>query len=134
MIRYMKILWCGLGECCHRIGGEGGILGPDLARVGAIRAGRDLLESILLPSASFAQGYETFGVVLRNGEELTGVRVRQEDGAFVLREASGREVRLDEDQVQNVERLQLSLMPEGLLAALSREETRDLLAYLQSLK
>ncbi|HKX60208.1 MAG TPA: PVC-type heme-binding CxxCH protein [Verrucomicrobiae bacterium] len=119
---------------CHRTSGEGGILGPDLARVGAIRAGRDLLESIVLPSASFAQGYETFSVVLRSGEEMTGVRVRQDDNGFVLREASGREVRLDEDQVQSVERLQLSLMPEGLLAALSREETRDLLAYLQSLK
>jgi hypothetical protein len=33
-----------------------------------------------------------------------------------------------------MDRLQLSLMPEGLIAALSREEIRDLLAYLQSLK
>jgi predicted secreted hydrolase len=49
---------------------------------------------MILPSASFAQGYETFSVILRNGEELTGVRVRQDDEGFVLREASGREVRL----------------------------------------
>ena len=73
-------------------------------------------------------------MILRNGEELTGVRVRQDDNTFVLREASGREVRLEEGQVQSAERGQMSLMPEGLLSALGREEMRDLLAYLQSLK
>jgi putative heme-binding domain-containing protein len=119
---------------CHRVGGAGGVLGPDLTRIGAIRSGRDLVESMILPSASFAQGYETFSVILRNGEELTGVRVRQDDEGFVLREASGREVRLEPGQVQSAERGKVSLMPEGLLASMTREEIRDLLAYLQSLK
>jgi putative membrane-bound dehydrogenase-like protein len=124
------------GGCiaCHRVAVAGAVLGPDLTRIGAIRSGRDLLESIVLPSASFAQGYETFTVILRNGEELTGVRVRQDDDGFVLREASGREVRLEPDQVQSAERGKVSLMPEGLLSAMTREEIRDLLAYLQSLK
>jgi putative membrane-bound dehydrogenase-like protein len=119
---------------CHRVGGQGGLVGPDLTRIGAIRAGRDLIESLALPSASFAQGYETYAVSLRDGQELTGIRVRQPDDSFVLRDAGGSETRLDAGQVQGLERLQLSLMPEGLLAALTQEETRDLLAYLQSLK
>jgi putative membrane-bound dehydrogenase-like protein len=119
---------------CHRVGGQGGLVGPDLTKIGAIRAGRDLIESLALPSASFAQGYETYAVSLRDGQELTGIRVRQSDDSFVLRDAGGGETRLDPGQVQSLERLQLSLMPEGLLAALSREEIRDLLAYLQSLR
>jgi putative membrane-bound dehydrogenase-like protein len=119
---------------CHRVGSQGGLLGPDLTKIGAIRAGRDLIESIVRPSATFAQGYDTFVVTLRDGEELTGIRVRQPDDSFVLRDAGGGETRLDPRLIKSTERLQVSLMPEGLLAALSREEIRDLLAYLQNLK
>ena len=109
-------------------------MGPDLSRIGAVRAGRDLLESIIIRSASFAQGYDTYSVTLRDGEQRTGIRIRLADDSFVIRDASNAELRLETGQVQNIERLQTSLMPDGLLAALSREEIRDLLAYLQSLK
>jgi putative heme-binding domain-containing protein len=119
---------------CHRVGDQGGLVGPDLTKIGAIRAGRDLIESIVRPSATFAQGYDTFVVTLLDGEELTGIRVRQPDDSFVLRDGGGGETRLDPGQIKSMDRGQLSLMPEGLLAALTREEIRDLLAYLQSLK
>ena len=71
---------------------------------------------------------------MRNGETLTGVRVEQPDDTLVLRDASGAETRFDRSQTLSVERQKLSLMPEGLLSALSREEISDLLAYLQGLK
>ena len=119
---------------CHRVGKQGGLLGPDLTRIGTIRSGRDLLESLVLPSATFAQGYETFSVSTRAGDLLTGIQVRQLDGSFVLRDATGAETRLAADQIEKVERRPISLMPEGLLAPLSRDEIRDLLAYLQNLK
>jgi len=119
---------------CHRVGKHGGLLGPDLTRVGAIRSGRDLLESLVVPSATFAQGYETFSVATREGDLLTGIQVRQLDGSFVLRDATGAETRLAAEQIEKVERGATSLMPEGLLAPLSRDEIRDLLAYLQNLK
>jgi putative membrane-bound dehydrogenase-like protein len=119
---------------CHRVGQQGGLLGPDLTRIGAIRSGRDLIESLILPSATMAQGYDNYLVTLKTGDELTGIRARQLDDALVLRDASGAETRLRPEQIHTMERQKLSLMPEGLLAALSREEIRDLLAYLQSLR
>jgi len=119
---------------CHRVGGQGGLVGPDLTRIGAIRSGRDLIESIVMPSATFAQGYDTYAVTLRDGETLLGVRVEQPDETLVLRDASGAETRIDQRQTVSVERQKLSLMPEGLLSALSREEIGDLMAYLQGLK
>jgi putative membrane-bound dehydrogenase-like protein len=119
---------------CHHAEGQGGSLGPDLSKIGAVRSGRDLIESIVVPSASFAQGYETYSVTLRDGEQRTGIRVRGPDDNFTIRDASNAEVRLDPGQVQSIERLQTSLMPDGLLVALAREEIRDLLAYLQSLR
>jgi len=105
-----------------------------LTRIGAIRSGRDLIESIVMPSATFAQGYDTYAVTMRDGETLLGVRVAQPDDTLVLRDASSAETRIDRSQTISVERQKVSLMPEGLLGALSREEISDLLAYLQGLK
>ncbi|MGI8605473.1 MAG: DUF7133 domain-containing protein [Verrucomicrobiales bacterium] len=129
-------VFSGKGACagCHRVGAQGSFLGPDLTKIGAIRAGRDLVEALLFPSASFAQGYETWHVVLKSGEELAGLRVRQPDDTFVLRAVGGTEYRLPADQIQSVEQMKFSLMPEGLLSAFTSDEIRDLLAYLQSLR
>ena len=55
---------------CHRVGDEGGRVGPDLTRIGAIRSGHDLLESILWPSSTFAQGYEPYTVATADGRVL----------------------------------------------------------------
>ena len=117
---------------CHRVGPAGGIIGPDLTKIGAIRAGRDLLESVVMPSASFAQNYEPFTATLPDGETFTGVRVPTSDDTVILREASGRETRLPGGAP--LERARVSLMPEGLLSALDAGEIRDLFAYLQTLR
>jgi putative membrane-bound dehydrogenase-like protein len=129
-------LFIGKATCatCHRVGEHGGQVGPDLTKIGAIRSGRDLLESVVAPSATFAQGYEPYVVMLKNGDSLSGVRVRGNDESFVLREASGNEVRLEPTQVESVTRSQISIMPEGLLTALTQSEICDLFGYLQNLK
>ena len=124
------------GQCttCHRIWANGGLVGPDLSRVGAIRAGRDILESLLIPSATIAQGYDTFNVSTKDGESYTGVRVGSGDNPIRLRLASGTDVVLHQTDIESIARSKVSLMPEGLLNNLSREEVRDLLAFLQHLK
>jgi putative membrane-bound dehydrogenase-like protein len=119
---------------CHRIGAEGGQIGPDLTRIGAVRAGRDILESIVFPSSTVAQGYESYIVATKDGRSLTGVITRRTGDTLVLRDSSGAELRLRKDQVEEMTRSTTSLMPEGLDKAMSREEFRDLLAFLQSLK
>jgi len=88
----------------------------------------------VMPSATFAQGYETYIATLRNGDTVTGIRVRQPDETIVLRDASGAETRLSAAESGSIERQKLSLMPEGLLGVLNETEIRDLLAYLQGLK
>ena len=47
---------------------------------------------------------------------------------------SGNETRLRQGEIKSTERATVSIMPDGLLNSLSREEIRDLLAYLQKLK
>jgi len=124
------------GQCvmCHRIWENGGRIGPDLSKVGTIRSGRDILESLLVPSATIAQGYETLNITTKDGESYTGVRVGASENPIRLRPASGTDVILHQEQIERIDRSKVSLMPEGLINSLSPEEVRDLLAFLQHLK
>ena len=90
--------------------------------------------SLCLPSATFAQGYDTYPAALGNGETVTGIRVCQAGDSHVRRNASSAETLNLGGPAVNVERQKLSLMPEGLLGAMSDAEIRDLFAYLQSLR
>jgi putative heme-binding domain-containing protein len=126
-----KKVACG---ACHRVGSEGGPVGPDLTRIGTVRAGRDLLESIVLPSATFAQGYESYRVELADGRVASGVIARRTADGVVLRDASGAEIKANAKAVEGMVRDRISLMPDGLAKAMSAEEFRDLLAYLRTLK
>jgi putative heme-binding domain-containing protein len=117
---------------CHRVGDEGGRVGPDLTRIGTIRSGHDLLESVLWPSSTFAQGYEPYAVATTDGRVLNGVIARQDANVLVLRDNSGAETRLRRDEIEELRRSETSPMPEGLGRALTREEFRDLLAFLRS--
>ena len=119
---------------CHRVGNEGGAIGPDLTKIGAVRAGRDLLESILFPASTFAQGYETYLVRTKEGDVRSGIIARRSEDAVVLRDSAGGEVRIRKERIQAMKRAEKSIMPEGLEQALGREEFRDLLAFLRSLK
>src|SRR4029078_6383926 len=58
---------------CHAIGYLGGNLGPELTKIGQIRTERDLLESIVYPSASFVRSYEPVIVATRGGDDFSGV-------------------------------------------------------------
>lgn len=115
-------------------GPEGSRVGPDLTRIGAVRAGRDLLESILLPSSTFAQGYEPYVARAEDGEVFSGLRARQTEEAVVLRDAAGTEIALPRRRPRDLRRGSVSVMPEGLERNLSEAEFRDLLAFLRSLR
>lgn len=119
---------------CHRIGEQGGSVGPDLTKVGDIRAGRDLIESIVYPSSTFAQGYESYFVLLKDGRDASGILVRQEPDVLALRDSSGADQLFRKGEVVELQRRATSIMPEGLENAMTADEFRDLLAYLQSLR
>jgi putative heme-binding domain-containing protein len=119
---------------CHRIANEGGQVGPDLTKVGAIRAGRDLLESIVFPSSTLAQGYENYILTLKNNDQLTGLIADKSDTTTTLRDSSGALRILRNSDIKSSRRETTSLMPQGLNEILTPDQFRDLLAFLQSLK
>jgi putative membrane-bound dehydrogenase-like protein len=116
---------------CHATGYVGGTIGPDLTRIGAIRAERDLLESILFPSISFVQGYEPWIVTTKEGEVHTGRLTKNTADEVVLISAT-REIRLPREQVEDVRPGKVSIMPTGLEQQLSQQELADLVAFLKA--
>jgi putative heme-binding domain-containing protein len=131
-----RAIFSGKGTCstCHRVGHEGGTIGPDLTTIGAIRSAPDLVESLVVPSATIAQRYETYVVVTTAGRIFTGVIARQSPEIVVLHDASGAETRIRKDAIEEMELTKRSIMPETTIKILTREEVRDLLAYLQTLR
>src|SRR5882762_2662515 len=62
---------------CHKINGEGGAIGPDLTHVGSRLSANLIRESILLPDAKTAKGYEKFKGVMPKafGNQLTAAQL-----------------------------------------------------------
>lgn len=123
-----------LCQSCHRIQGNGGHLGPDLSRIGRIRNRRDLVEAIVLPSASIARDHESWIAETATGDSYTGVLLESTSESVVLGLAGGTETRLGRSSLSRLETVPTSLMPQGYGEALPREQLADLVAYLQSLQ
>ena len=119
---------------CHTIGYLGGQIGPDLTRIGSVRTERDLLESIIYPSASFARAYEPVIVETRDGEEHSGVVKRETPESVLLVTGPSLEENISRSDIDTMRPGSVSIMPEGLEEQLTRQELADLLAFLKSLK
>src|ERR1051326_543093 len=58
---------------CHGINGQGGKAGPDLFAIGDKFGRREIIDSLLSPSATIAEGYSATIIATKDGEEYTGV-------------------------------------------------------------
>jgi putative heme-binding domain-containing protein len=121
-------------SACHLAGDQGGRIGPDLSKIGAIRSGRDLLEAIISPSSSFVRGYEPYLVASRDGRQYMGTLARETVDAIVLNTSDGTEVRIPRASIEELQQGRVSIMPQGLDTQLTREQLADLLAFLQALR
>ena len=119
---------------CHSAQGQGGHVGPDLGKIGAIRTGRDLLESIVYPSASFARGFEPYVIATQDGRVHSGIIARESSEAIELVTADRSQVRLPRATIEELGQSRISIMPQGLDAQLGPQELADLIAFLRSLK
>ena len=115
---------------CHKIGYVGGTIGPDLTKVGAIRTPGDLLESILIPSASFVRSYEPLRVVTHNGNVLDGLI--RDDGPDAVTVITGpdRQQRVPRAEIAEMLPGKQSIMPTGLDKQLSDQQLADLVEFL----
>jgi putative membrane-bound dehydrogenase-like protein len=119
---------------CHAIGYLGGNVGPDLTHIGKIRTERDLLESIIFPSASFVRSYEPVVVATKDGKFYNGVVRKDAPDEMVLATGVNQEVRIARNDIEDVQPSKVSVMPAGLDQQLTPRELADLVAFLKACK
>jgi putative heme-binding domain-containing protein len=116
---------------CHQIGGAGGKLGPDMSTIGASAPLDYVIESVLQPAAKVKEGYHGVSYTLSDGGAMTGVPFEENAAAVRIRVPGGLEMDVPKAKIKATE-IVGSLMPAGLVDALSEEEKINLFAFLGS--
>ena len=115
---------------CHKLYGEGGLLGPDLT--GSNRADLSyILLNMIEPSADIPAAYQLVTLHTKNGQVLGGT-VAQEDDQRVVLNMVGQTATVLKSDIRKREISPLSMMPEGLLPTLKDAQVLDLVKYLQT--
>ena len=117
-------------ELCHRLFDTGADIGPELT--GSNRTDIDyLLQNILDPNALIGKDYQSTTIETSDGRTLIGM-VRGDDANAVTLKTLAGSIIVPRSDVSKMEMSEVSMMPEGLLTALTIEQARDLFAYLGS--
>ncbi|NQZ98358.1 MAG: HEAT repeat domain-containing protein, partial [Myxococcales bacterium] len=128
-----RLVFDGIGGCqrCHSVeGAQDGRAGPNLLGVGSRSSADHLLESVLVPQAAITPGFGSVGVVLWNGETVSGILVAEDDESLTL-DIKGDERRVARGDIASRTEPASGMPPMGL--ALSLADLRDLIAYLHTL-
>lgn len=116
---------------CHRLAGQGHLLGPDLESVRS--SGKDLLlANIIDPNRELMPKYLNYLAETRDGESFTGLIAVESDSTVVLRQANSLEVTLLRSSIEQLRSLDQSVMPEGLEEGLTDQGLADLMEYVFS--
>lgn len=115
---------------CHQMFGEGGIVGPDLT--GSNRGDLNyLLLNIIDPSGDIPDAYKMVIVTTKSGQILAGT-VTEEDEQRVVLSMVGQKSTVAKSDIKSRETSNVSMMPEGLLEALTPDEVLTLFKYMQA--
>ena len=119
---------------CHRVNGRGGLLGPDLSRIGSARP-RAGLQSKIRGSADFIRpGYEPVTLVTKDGERIRGVRKNEDEFSIQIMDARERLQGYLKANLAEFTTDRQSLMPVYGPDRLGDHDLDDLLRYLTSLR
>jgi putative heme-binding domain-containing protein len=125
-----RFLYASVCASCHKLYGEGSAIGPDLTGSGRHDVNY-LIENIADPSALVAADFQMRVITLKDGRILNGIIHGQTDRTITV-SMVGQETTIDRGDIVKQEQLPISMMPEGLVTALSDEQLRNLIAYLMS--
>jgi putative heme-binding domain-containing protein len=113
---------------CHRLGGIGTAVGPDLAALTDKSPGA-LLVGIIDPNREVSEQYATFLVRLKSGITLAGMISDETANGFTLRGVDGKPRTILRADIAGINTTVRSLMPESLEAGLSQAGMAHLLAF-----
>lgn len=118
---------------CHKMYGEGGIIGPDLT--GSNRTDPEyILMNVLEPSSEIQDAYKMVVINTRDGRTYSGNIISENERQVTLRIVGQDQVLINKSGILSREVTDVSMMPTGLFENLSQEEIVNLMGYLKTNK
>ncbi|MCG8649607.1 MAG: c-type cytochrome [Pirellulales bacterium] len=120
---------------CHRFDNQGGSVGPDLTALSGRFSTRDVLESVVDPSKQISDQYGSVKILTVDGQVISG-RIVNLSGDHLRIQTDmlkpGALTQVNRNDIEQMAESKVSMMPQGLLNTLNREEILDLMAYMLS--
>lgn len=125
------------GQCfqCHRVGDSGGSVGPDLTAAGRRFSPRDLVETLIVPGKEVSDQYRATVFLLEDGRTITGrIANLNRDRLYIQTNMldPGNFTQISTSDIVEQRPATVSMMPDGLLDTMSREEILDLLGWMRA--
>jgi putative heme-binding domain-containing protein len=114
---------------CHQVGGQGGLIGPQLDGI-ASRGAERLIEDILDPNRNVDHAFRYHTITLKSGQILTALERRREGEVVVFADTTGREIRVPGKEIEEQIPSEYSLMPSNFDELIPPEEFNDLIEFL----
>ncbi len=123
---------------CHKLAGQGGAVGPDLSELAKKLADKkhtpaSVLTEMIEPSKVIDPKFRAVTIQTEQGEVLSGLITSE--NAHTVRIVAGPDTPPRDVPVEDIEERvesKISMMPEGLLVTLTKEDILDLMAYIMS--
>jgi putative heme-binding domain-containing protein len=117
---------------CHKVGKQGGEVGPNLSAVGACIPPEDIVEGVFWPNRTVKPEFKAVAVEVASGQVVQGIVKDETARELVLQDAAGKLHRIPTKEIAQRREIG-SLMPDGLTTAMTAEQRRDLIRYLLEL-
>lgn len=114
---------------CHKHGQLGVDVGPPLSDV-KVKPPEALLSDILDPNRMFEARWSAYTIETKDGRTLAGLIQSETADALVLAMPGGAKETLSRSAIKDMKSLDRTLMPDGLEAAITKEQMSDLIAFL----
>ncbi|HUE69460.1 MAG TPA: HEAT repeat domain-containing protein, partial [Pirellulaceae bacterium] len=120
---------------CHKLGGAGQEIGPDLTKLDEKWKSLDILKELIDPAARINEKYQTFVFQTESGQTITGLVLSETPETVKVIEnplVKAQPIELKKSEITARKKSEVSIMPKGLLDKLTREEILDLIAYVMA--
>jgi putative heme-binding domain-containing protein len=116
---------------CHRLGGQGSALGPDLVTVKT--TGKEkILVNVVDPNREVRPEFVSYVVDTKDDESYIGLIANETGASVTVRQAYGKEDVVPRTRISKMRSQGQSLMPEGLEAGLTPQDLADLIEYIET--
>lgn len=117
---------------CHKVGGEGHMVGPDIVSV-QNKSPADLLVAILDPNREAQPAFIGYSLLTTDGRVINGLVVGESAGSITLRRAEGKEDVVARNDIEELFSTGRTLMPDGLEKDITPQQFADIIAFIKSL-